>query len=128
VAGPRWGRELCAAGRQGIGARVQLAAVGFRVRVLGVGDPICRAAGHPRRAGPARGLAGDIRDLGASGKKERRRKTGADRWGQAVREREGACWAGVGVRETRPSGKRKKERKREWACARKGPAQGGREV
>jgi hypothetical protein len=33
--GPRWGRELCAAGRAGGGARVRVAAVGLRVRVLG---------------------------------------------------------------------------------------------
>jgi hypothetical protein len=41
-----------------------MAAVRFRFRVPGGGggDPICRAAGRPRRAGQAGGLAGDLCD------------------------------------------------------------------
>jgi hypothetical protein len=48
----RWRRRAAALGFWG----------GYRVgdEMQGVGDPICGAMGQPRRAGPARGLAGDF--------------------------------------------------------------------
>jgi hypothetical protein len=66
----------------------------------GAGDPICRAAGHLRRAGPARGLAGDLGGLGRvgeEGKEEEEMLTsGTER---SERERAGAVGpAGMGRR------------------------------
>jgi hypothetical protein len=54
------------------GARASVAAAAARVGAEGVGDPICRAAGHPWRAGRAQGARRGSQAAGAAREEEGR--------------------------------------------------------
>jgi hypothetical protein len=73
------------------GARASVAAAVARVGAEGVGDPICRAVGHPWHAGRVREPHRKSRVAGArrGRRKEGEERGGANGWGQSQKEREG---------------------------------------
>jgi hypothetical protein len=136
AAGPRWCRELCAEEQGGGGARASMAAVGFRVRAQGgwgVGDPICRAAGHPQRAGPTRGLTGDLGGLGRvgeEGNEEKEALTSGAEWLERERERAQLGWLEWAAGRGEERGRRAEHGEEGRGIGPRGrePAQGGERV